>query len=122
MALTEAESKLIEAAHYKSIGGVRFFLKRGVSPNCQDPAGWTPLHWAASKGAEEVAEALLEAGADPSALSRDGEAPLHVAARLGEVGIQRLLIKKGADIRAKNKEGLTAVELAKRFRDANGLS
>lgn len=118
MALTEAESKLIEAAHYKSVGGVRFFLKRGVSPHCADAQGRSPLHWAATLALEDMVTILLEAGANPNQQALDGTSPLHQAAAAGAINIQRALIKKGGDIHLKTNVGLTAIDFARLFKDS----
>ena len=39
--------------------GVEGFLRRGFQPALRDSHGWNAVHWAASKGKEEVARALL---------------------------------------------------------------
>jgi ankyrin repeat protein len=53
--------------------------------------GATPLHWAALRGQEVVAGALLAQGADPTLTNRDGETALKVAQRAGREGMVRLL-------------------------------
>lgn len=64
---------------------VRWLLSHGASYCCSDMHGWTPLHWAASKGNEDMIALLLDAAGNerlkkfvnrPDALS--GWTPLHV--------------------------------------------
>ena len=40
--------------------------------DCQDNAGWTPLHEACNNGFTDIAKLLLENGADPNIASFDG--------------------------------------------------
>ena len=74
-------------------------LSGGADPNQKDSAGWSALHFAATRNAPEIVMQLLEAGADPNAkLSAEGGTPLHkaVSARV-DVGIVRELLRGGAD-------------------------
>ncbi len=60
----------------------------------------TPLHVAATIGAAEVMEALLDAGADPESRTTNGAAPLHFAAASGDAASIRVLVGRGADANA----------------------
>jgi hypothetical protein len=60
-----------------------FLLKRGADPNIGDAYSMTPLHFAASRGDQEVARALLHHGADPDARDYNGDTPLIEAAYRG---------------------------------------
>lgn len=54
-------------------------IAAGASPNCQNPYGMTPLHWAAINGQFDRAQALLEGGANPNLRNREGKTPLELA-------------------------------------------
>jgi len=58
----------------------------------------TPLHGAASLGAEDVGMRLIEAGARANALGGFGETPLHWAAHQGLDRLVVRLIAAGADL------------------------
>jgi len=66
--------------------------------------GWTPLHYAAERGATEVARLLLYHGADPNAASARGGRPVALAAHPGPwkagpaLELIRLLAQHGAEI------------------------
>lgn len=64
----------------------------------------TPLHWAAAKGNEDVAELLIGQGADVNAKDEKGRTPLHY---IDDKDTAELLIAKGADVSAKGKYGNT---------------
>lgn len=49
----------------------------------RDEAGRTPLHWAARKNRNRVAELLLALGADANAIDNDGMCPMHLSAACG---------------------------------------
>jgi len=53
--------------------------------------GYTPLHWAALKGHEEIVEALIDAGADLNTTNNLGRTPLHWAALKGHEEIVEAL-------------------------------
>eukprot|EP01052_Picozoa_sp_SAG31_P053485 SAG31_NODE_13738_length_850_cov_1.234354_1_plen_146_part_00 len=57
-------------------------IAAGASVNEPDGTyGWTPLHWAAYQGHDEVVKLLLQRGADPRATDKfSGDTPLHLAA------------------------------------------
>ncbi|KAK4167279.1 ankyrin repeat-containing domain protein [Cladorrhinum sp. PSN259] len=92
-------------------------LKRGCNPNHCDSHGRTPLHLAALKGHNKVAQLLLEAHAGTEAKAtyitvdsdrgfhpqfdisdRADLAPLHWAAANGHKDIVKLLLDRGANI------------------------
>ena len=49
--------------------------------------GWSPLHYAASHGHDDVATLLVEAGADLNATNNAGETPLTVEATPGRAAV-----------------------------------
>ncbi|QMV45717.1 hypothetical protein HC358_00995 [Wolbachia pipientis] len=80
-------------------------INGGVNVNviCQD--GMTPLHYAAKKHNEDIANALIKAGADVNAKDQDGRTPLHWAAIERNKDVASALIKAGADVNAKDDYG-----------------
>jgi ankyrin repeat protein len=68
---------------------------------------FTPLHFAALKGHNDIIQYLIKKGADISAQDSDGSAPLNWAANFGHEEIVTTLIKNGADVNSQNNFGLT---------------
>lgn len=76
--------------------------------------GWTPLHYAAASGDDEIVRILLEHHAYIDAESPSQLTPLMIAAREGQEAAAALLLREGADASLKNNEGLTAAQIAER--------
>jgi uncharacterized protein len=79
--------------------------------------GWTPLHYAATNGQDEVVKVLLDHSAYIDAGSPNGTTPLMMAARGGHVSTVKLLLDNGADLNVKNQLGLTALDFAKQYKE-----
>ncbi|TCK43501.1 hypothetical protein B0G84_1838 [Paraburkholderia sp. BL8N3] len=87
--------------------------------------GWTPLHYAATNGHDEIVKILIDHSAYIDAGSPNGTTPLMMAARGGHLSTVKLLLDSGADLRVKNQIGMTAVDFAKRYNEkdvAEGLA
>jgi ankyrin repeat protein len=87
--------------------------------------GWTPLHYAATNGHDDVVKVLLDHSAYIDAGSPNGTTPLMMAARGGHLSTVKLLLDEGADLNVKNQLGLTAVDFAKQYHEkdvAEGLA
>ncbi|RMY75469.1 hypothetical protein D0863_02568 [Hortaea werneckii] len=80
-----------------------------VSINSPDTAGWTPLHWAASKRDIASVKLLLEWRADVDAIEKMGITPLIFACRFGAYECVQLLIEEGADVRVTDAHGQTVL-------------
>ena len=84
--------------------------------------GWTPLHYAAASGDEDIARLLLKRGASVDAASPAASGsltPLMMAAREGKPDMAVFLIGQGANPQLKNSEGLTAAQVAERAERAD---
>ena len=69
-----------EAAEQGDIEAVKEYLAIGTNVNAKDEAyRGVPLHWAAYRGRNEVAEFLINEGADVNAKDRHGITPLDAA-------------------------------------------
>lgn len=76
--------------------------------------GWTPLHYAASKGHLDTVKLLLANKAMVNAPSPDGTSPLMMAAYAGSEEVVRALLAAGADATARNLRGEDAALWARR--------
>ena len=74
--------------------------------------GWTPLHYACSKGNLEVAQFLVTNGALVDSPSSGNTTPLMMAVQSGNEQLIKLLLDKGADIQLRNTNGLSAIDIA----------
>ena len=82
--------------------------------------GYTPLHWAASRGHVEIVRLLCDRGADVEARTNDysiwhpGSRPLYLAAYNGHISVVKELIEeRNAEINARNGDGRTALRMAR---------
>lgn len=74
--------------------------------------GWTPLHYAASKGRNETLQMLIGQHAIINAPGPDGTTPLMMAALYGRESTVRLLLEHGADATMFNLKHQTAADWA----------
>jgi ankyrin repeat protein len=105
---------LMMAAFKQNQQAAAALLAKGAAVN---RPGWSPLHYAAASGDDEIARLLLQKGATVDARSPAGTGlftPLMMAAREGHESTALLLLRQGADPNLKNSEGLTAVQIAGR--------
>jgi ankyrin repeat protein len=77
-----------------------------------DHIGWTPLHYASSKGQLEVAQFLVANGADVNSRSLNGTTPLMMAAQSGNEMLIKFLLDNGADIQLRNALGFSVIDIA----------
>jgi ankyrin repeat protein len=65
---------------------VRYLVEEhGIDPNTQDAWGYTPMHYAASRGDNELIEYLVSQGGDPTVITRLGQSTADMA-RGGRAG------------------------------------
>ena len=105
-------SQLFSRLHYASFFGIFELVTvlindEGFGVDGQDCTGRTPLAWAAGKGHEEVAKAVLEwKNVDPNCQDMYGQTPLANAAISGhEVVVKLLLERKDVDPNLQNNNG-----------------
>jgi ankyrin repeat protein len=75
--------------------------------NAKDVAGLTPLHYAAIKGSQDFAKALLDVDADAGSTDIVGWLPLHYSAVLGRASIVEELLKKATPQAGPNSKDLS---------------
>jgi ankyrin repeat protein len=110
---------LMMAAFKRNRAAAEALIARGAAVN---RAGWTPLHYAAASGDEDIATLLIKRGARLDAASpvKSGSfTPLMMAAREGQPDMAQFLMGQGANPQLANTEGLTAAQIAERANRAD---
>ena len=105
------ESPLMMACLRGELQFAKELIARGADVN---KPGWTPLHYAATKGHLDVMELLFANNAYIDAESPNGTTPLMMAAQYGSTAAVKRLLDEGADPTLKNQLGLSAVDFAYR--------
>jgi ankyrin repeat protein len=105
---------LMMAAFKRNRPAAEALIARGAAVN---RPGWTPLHYAAASGDEDIARLLIKRGAQVDAVSPPASGsytPLMMAAREGHPEMAVFLVEQGANPQLKNTEGLNAAQIAER--------
>ncbi|MDB4668739.1 ankyrin repeat domain-containing protein [bacterium] len=89
--------------------GVQSELDKGVDVNLKGRGEFTPLHYAAAFGQQEIAALLIRSGADVNAKDENDYTPLHLTTTKQ---VAELLIANGAKVEAKGDDGFTPLFLA----------
>jgi len=105
----EGETPLMLLSVLGETKRVRALLDRGAQVN---RLGWTPLHYAASRGQLEVAQLLIRRKAIINAPSPDGTTPLMMAALSKNEKMVQLLLDAGAEPTTRNLSKLNAADWA----------
>ncbi|NDC60774.1 MAG: ankyrin repeat domain-containing protein [Betaproteobacteria bacterium] len=105
----QGETPLMLAAIQNKLPLAERLMSRGADVN---KPGWTPLHYAASKGHISMMRFLIENHAYLDAESPNGTTPLMMAAHYGSPMATKLLLEEGADPRLLNQLGLSALDFA----------
>jgi len=105
------ESPLMIAAINGQLDICQKLITRGADVN---KTGWTPLHYAATRGHLDVIKLLLENYAYIDAESPNKTTPLMMAASYGTAETVQLLLDEGADPTLKNMQELSAIDFAQR--------
>lgn len=104
------ESALMMAVLSGNEALTRTLIAKGADVN---KTGWTPLHYAATKGHIRIIKLLLEESAYIDAESPNKSTPLMMSAMYGTFDATKLLIDEGADVLLKNELNLTALDFAR---------
>ncbi|KAG0000076.1 hypothetical protein BGZ79_006337 [Entomortierella chlamydospora] len=81
--------------------------------NVSSTTGMNPLHFAASRGHEEIVRILIDqAGAGVDIQDREGETALLKASYSGYYPVVCFLLKRGANVHQRDKDGWTALHNA----------
>jgi uncharacterized protein len=107
------ETPLMIAAIDGELGVVKtLVLQKKANVN---PVGWTPLHYASTRGNLEIAQFLIANGAVVNALSPSHTTPLMMAVQSGNEVLVKLLLDNGADLKIRNTAGFSAIDVADLF-------
>ncbi|MGH8809670.1 MAG: ankyrin repeat domain-containing protein [Noviherbaspirillum sp.] len=115
------DNALMIACYKQNKAAVEALLAKGAEVN---RPGWTPLHYAAAIGNNQIVQILLDRYAYIDAESPNKTTPIMMAARGGHIMTVKLLLDEGADATLKNDLGMTAIDFAEKheFKDiAEGL-
>jgi len=103
------ESPLMLAA----INGLTEICKQLIAADADvNKPGWTPLHYASTKGHLDIMNLLLENNAYIDAESPNGTTSLMMAAQYGTPEAVKLLLQAGADPLVNNSLGMTTFDFA----------
>lgn len=80
--------------------------------NERDEEGFSPLHYAAWTGDNQVVQNLLNLKADVNCKNKDNKTPLHLACTESRLESALLLLNNGADVNSKDKMGYTPLHCA----------
>ncbi|HTH44797.1 MAG TPA: ankyrin repeat domain-containing protein [Oxalicibacterium sp.] len=111
---TNGDTPLMLAAFKANKPAVEALLQKGATVN---RPGWTPLHYAAAAGDNDIVQMLLDKSADLDARSPNGTTPIMMAARGSHILTVKLLLDAGADATLKNQQGMTAIDFARQAGD-----
>ena len=109
----QAGPVLVDSVREGNLKAVKQHLAAGADVEIRNQQGFTPLHVAAQKGHNKVAELLIAKGANINTSGRlIGTTPLDSAALLGHKEMVELLIDSGADINPQIITGETPLQRA----------
>ena len=103
------ETPLMLAAFHNQLAVCEVLIQREAAVNRK---GWTPLHYAATKGNIAIMRLLLQENAYIDAESPNGTTPLMMAAYYAPPLAVKLLLEEGADPNLRNQGQASALDLA----------
>ena len=116
------DRRQVSALHEASKNGhedcVTLLLEHKADPNCKKMnssvtnGGFTPLHFAASRGQLSCMQALVAAGGDVHGGDRAGECPLHVSVRCDSEATVVWLLERGLSPLVVSHNGRTSLHVA----------
>jgi ankyrin repeat protein len=96
----------------RALVNAKTLMLGGVNINHRDDFLFSPVHAAASQGADEVLKMLIDAGADLTLANNEIGTPLHCAVQRKSRATIELLLAAGVDVKARNRRGRTPLHLA----------
>jgi ankyrin repeat protein len=105
------DNALMVASYKGNKPAVEALLAKGAEVN---RSGWTPLHYAAAIGNNDIIRILMDKSAVLDAQSPNKTTPIMMAARGGHIMTVKMLMDAGADATMKNENGLNAIDFANR--------
>lgn len=108
--INNGDTALMIAAYSANKAAVQALLAKGAAVNKE---GWTPLHYAAAAGDNDIVKMLLNKSAALDAPSPNKTTPIMMAARGGHILTVKMLLDAGADASLKNEQGMTAIDFAR---------
>jgi ankyrin repeat protein len=105
------DNALMIACYSQNKAAVEALLAKGAEVNRPD---WTPLHYAAAVGNNQIVQILLDKSAYIDAESPNKTTPIMMAARGGHIMTVKLLLDEGADVTLKNELGMSAIDFAEK--------
>jgi ankyrin repeat protein len=103
------ETPLMLAAINNQIDLAQTLIQRGADVN---KPGWTPLHYASTRGHREMMRLLIENEAYIDSESENGTTPLMMAAYFASPLAVKLLLEEGADPTLVNSANVSALDMA----------
>ena len=103
------DNALMIACYKQNKPAVQALIAHGAEVN---RPGWTPLHYAASVGNDDLVKLLLDESAYIDAESPNKTTPLMMATLGGHIMTVKLLMDEGADATLRNALGLNAIDIA----------
>lgn len=108
VALLIAEASALHAITDEDSEALMTALRNGAYINIRNPAGWTPLMFAANLNNAEMVREMIAMDADANRQENDGWTALHFAAMGGFEGIVKQLIDGNANYSLETADGRTA--------------
>ncbi|KAJ9676731.1 hypothetical protein PVL29_021977 [Vitis rotundifolia] len=102
------------AAYNGDLYQLRRLIKAGADPNKTDYDGRSPLHFAASKGYEDITDFLIEERVNIHLSDNHGNTPLLEAIKNGHDGVTSLLVKAGALLTVEDAGSCLCLTVARR--------
>lgn len=98
---------------FNGLSTVNTLLERGADPSVKGKKGSTPLHFATSRGNEEIVKILLQhSKVNVNVKDVSGKTALHMACCEGHSKVCQLLLNYGADIKAVSADKTTPLHSA----------
>ena len=109
------DAELIEQSSKGTALCTEALIFAGASVDAKTRTRWTPLHYAADRGYEDIARVLVDAGASVDAKDCDEWTPLHNAAMSGHADVAKVLLEAGASVNEQHDAGWTPLHEAARW-------